>query len=121
MKMPRSDDRGTIAGRATIAGRDRGLSAPEGSARLGPRRVEHQGKTVHAVAQARRLRTVVEDGAEMAAAAAAMNLGAAYAEGAVLGRADGVVQWLVEARPAGAALELGVGGEQRQVAAGAGE
>src|SRR5262249_50309482 len=27
----------------------------------------------------------------------------------------------IEARPAGAALELGVGGEQRQVAAGAGE
>ena len=83
--------------------------------------MKHQRKTVDAVAQAGRLRPVVEDVAEMAAAAAAMNFGAQHAEGAVLGLADGVFERLVEARPAGAALEFGLGGEQRQVAAGAGE
>src|ERR1700736_2785272 len=116
MKIPRPNDRGTIAGQATLAGRDMKVSA-----RLRPRRMKHQRETVHAVAQARRLRAVVEDVAEMAAAAAAMYFGAQHAEGAVLGLADRVLQRLIEARPAGAAFELGVRGEQRQVAAGAGE
>src|SRR3954447_19848250 len=75
------------------------------------RRVEHQRKTVHAVAQAGRLRAVVEDVAEMAAAAGAMDFGAQHAEGPVLGLADGVFQRLPETRPAGAALELGVRGK----------
>src|SRR5215469_10752618 len=83
--------------------------------------MEGQRETVHAVAQAGRLRTVIEDVAEMAAAAAAMYLRAQHAEGPVRGGADRVLERLVEARPAGAALELGLGGEQRQVAAGAGE
>src|SRR5689334_16037926 len=117
MKKPRSDDRGTFAGRATIAGCFR----PAPSARLRPRRMEHQREAVHAIAQAGRLRAVVEDVAEMAAAAAAMHLGAQHAEGTVLGGADGVFERLVEARPAGPAFELGIGGEQRQVATGAGE
>src|SRR5689334_9182991 len=59
--------------------------------------------------------------AEMAAAAAAMHFDPRHAVGAVLGAADRVVERLPETRPAGAAVELGVGGEQRQVAAGAGE
>src|SRR5579864_1518746 len=83
--------------------------------------MKSQRKPVHAVTQPGRLRPVVEDMAEMAAAAAAMHLGPRHAEGAVLGGGDGIVQRLVEARPAGAALELGLGGEQRQVAASAGE
>src|SRR5262249_14129085 len=98
-----------------------GNSCRARSARLRPRRMEDQRKTVHAIAQAGRLRAVVEDVAEVAAAAAAMHFGAGHAEGAVLGGADRILQRLVEARPASAALELGVGGEQRQVAAGAGE
>ena len=57
----------------------------------------------------------------MAAAAAAMHFGARHAERRVLGFADGIVERLPEARPAGAALVFGVRGEQRQVAAGAGE
>src|SRR6202048_771070 len=81
------------------------------------RRMEHQRKTVHAVAQAGRLRAVVEDVAEMAAAATAVNFGAQHAEGAVLGLADGVLERLIKTRPAGAALEFGVGREQRQGAA----
>jgi len=44
--------------------------------------------------------------AEMAAATAAMDLGAQHAERAVLGLAHGVVERLVEARPTGAAFEL---------------
>src|SRR5438477_3948871 len=90
-----------------------------GSRRL--RRVKHQTKSVNAVTQARRLRPVVEDVTEMAAAAATVNFGAQHPEGAVLGLADGVVNRLVEARPAGAALEFGLRGEQRQVATGASE
>src|SRR4051812_10183058 len=57
----------------------------------------------------------------MAAAAPAMHLGAEHSEGAILGLADIALDRLIEARPARAALELGVGREQRQVAAGAGE
>src|ERR1700745_1741811 len=52
-----------------------------------------QRKAVHAIAQAGGLRAVGKYGAER----------------------------IVEARPTGAAFELGLGGEQRQVAAGAGE
>src|SRR6202166_1921722 len=83
--------------------------------------MKHQRKSVHAIAQAGRLWPVVEDVAEMAAAAAAMDLGPQHAEGAVLSLADGIFQRLIEARPAGAALEFRLRGEQRQVAAGAGE
>src|SRR6185369_1931168 len=95
--------------------------AAAASTRLRAGGLEHQREAVDAVAQAGGFRAVVEDVAEMAAAAAAMHLGAQHAEGAVLGLADRVVERLVKTRPAGAALELGVGGEQRQVAAGAGE
>src|SRR5205085_8438738 len=83
--------------------------------------MEYQGVAVHAVAQSGRLRPVVEDVPEVAAAAAAVDFGPQHAEGAVFGLADGVIERLIEARPAGAALELGLRGEQRQVAAGAGE
>src|SRR2546430_13240687 len=83
--------------------------------------MEHEAKAVDAIAQAGRLRSVVEDMAEMAAAAAAMHLSACHAEGAVLGLAERIFQRLIEARPAGAAFEFGVGRKQRQVAAGAGE
>src|ERR1700759_1332258 len=85
------------------------------------RGVEDQAETVDAVAQSGRLRTVVEDVAEMAATAPAMHLGAHHAEGAILGLADIALDRLVEARPTRAALELGLRGEHRQVAAGAGE
>src|ERR1700722_8625728 len=83
--------------------------------------MKDQRKAVHAVAQAGRFRPVVEDMAEMAAAAATMNLGPQHSEGTVFGLADRVVERLIEARPAGAAFEFGLRGEQRQVAAGAGE
>src|SRR4051794_33294810 len=82
--------------------------------------MEHEAETVDAIAQAGRLRTVIEDVAEMAAATAAMHLGAQHAVGTVLGLADIALDRLIKARPAGAALEFGVGGKQRQVAAGAG-
>src|SRR5262245_37555112 len=57
----------------------------------------------------------------MAATAAAMHLDPGHAVGAVFRAAERIVERLIKARPAGAAVELGVGGEQRQVAAGAGE
>src|SRR5467141_4794409 len=83
--------------------------------------MEDQRKAVHAVAQAGRLRPIVKDMTEMAAAAAAVNFGPQHPKGAVFGPADGIVERLIKTRPAGAALEFRLRGEQRQVAAGAGE
>src|SRR5467141_3930137 len=83
--------------------------------------MEDQRKAVHAVAQAGRLRPIVKDMTEMAAAAAAVNFGPQHPKGAVFGLADGIVERLIKTRPAGAALEFRLRGEQRQVAAGAGE
>src|SRR3984893_16371218 len=83
--------------------------------------MEYQRKAVHAVAQAGRLRPIVENVTEMAAAAAAVDFGPQHPKGAVFGLADGVVERLIKTRPAGAALEFRLRGEQRQVAAGAGE
>src|ERR1700760_3278286 len=103
--MPRSNDRGTFAWRATIAG----LFSARGGCGGG----KLQRHAIHAIAKASGLGTIVEDMAEMAAAASAMHLGAHHAEGPVLGFADGVVQRLVETRPAGATLELGLGRKQR--------
>src|SRR5260370_12729401 len=74
-KKPRSEDRGTIAGRATIAGR----SIQESGRRCGSR-TDYQRKTVNAVAQAGRLQPVVEDMTEKAAAASEVNFGARHAE-----------------------------------------
>src|SRR5450759_817158 len=113
--MPRSEDRGTIAGRATIAGRKRR------SGRRRRRRMKYQRNAVHAVAQAGWLWPIVEEVTEMAAATAAMNFGPQHPKGPVFCLADGVLDRLIKTRPAVAALELGLRGEQRQVAAGTGE
>src|SRR5579872_5942417 len=87
----------------------------------GRRRLEGQREAVHAIAQACRLGSIIEDMAEMAVAAPATYRGADHAEGTVLVGADRIVERGPEARPAGAAVELGRGGEQVEVAAGAGE
>ncbi len=63
---------------------------------------------------------VVEDVAEVAAAAAAMFLDAAHAKGGVGSRPDRAGQRAPEARPAGAAVIFGGGREERERAAGAG-
>src|SRR4029079_1521400 len=63
-------------------------------------RVEQQPKSVDAVTQSGRLWRVLGDVTEMATAAAAMDFGTQHPEGAVLGLADGVVDRLVETRPA---------------------
>src|SRR6185312_15655603 len=81
-------------------------------------RLEFQRHTVHAIAQARRRRPVIEDVTEMALASAAMHLGAGHEERTVGRCADSVRQGLVETRPAGAAFELRIRGKQRKVAAG---
>src|SRR3954470_24936931 len=91
------------------------------SVRLRLGRPEDEGEAVHAVTQAGRPRPVVEDVSEMAAAAPAEHFGAAHSEAGVGAGQHGVGEGAEEARPAGAALELCVGGEQRQSAAGAGE
>src|SRR6202043_1978031 len=116
MKIPRSIDRGTIAERATIAG---GIRSSSARRRRG--RMKLQGEAVHAVAQAGRLRPIVENVTEVTTAAAAMNFGPQHPEGAVFGLADGIFKRLPKTRPAGAALIFRFRGEQRQIAAGAGE
>src|SRR6516225_7762301 len=57
----------------------------------------------------------------MTATTVAMHLGADHAEGAILSRPDSVFQRLIEARPAGAALILGLGRAKRMIATSAGE
>src|SRR5262245_15612497 len=84
-------------------------------------RDEFQRSAIDAVAQAGRRRTVIEHMAEMTAAAAAMNLVAHHTEGVVGVGLNRPFNGLVEARPAGAAVELGLRIEEWQVASGAGE
>ena len=84
-------------------------------------RAEHQRRAVLAMAQSGGLRAIVEDMAEMPAAAAAMHFGAGIAQLVVGGFADGVFERLVEAGPAGARVILGRRIKQRQVAALAGK
>src|SRR6186997_610353 len=83
--------------------------------------MKHQPKPVDAIAQTGRLRSVLEDVPHVSAAAAAVDFRARHPERRVLGFANGIVERFPEARPAGAALIFGFRGEQRQVAAGAGE
>src|SRR5687767_13992731 len=83
------------------------------------RRAEVQREAVDAVALAGRRRAVVEDVAEMAAAAAAMPFRPRLEEGVVLLERDVPLDLRPEAWPAGAGLEFRLGGEDRQVAAGA--
>jgi hypothetical protein len=74
--------------------------------------------TVHAVPQPGGLGTIVKDMAEMAAASAAMHLGAGHEKAAVGLRLDGVVDRCEEARPACPAVELGIRGKQWLAATG---
>src|SRR5580704_10667676 len=99
----------------------RSIRATHSSTRPGRGRREFERHAVHAIAQAGRLRPVVEDVAEMAAAAMARYRRARHAERTVGGLVDGLVERRPKTRPAGAAFEFGLRREQRQVAAGAAE
>src|SRR3954469_13240670 len=81
-------------------------AGPWRSGRRGRRRPEHEAEAIDTIAQASRLRAVVENMPEMAAAAAAMHFGPQHPVGAVFGLADSILQRLIETRPAGAALEF---------------
>src|SRR4051794_25545734 len=100
-----------------------GLRCPKSALRLrAPSlRLEVHGDAVDAVAQVRRRRAVLEHVAEMAAAAAAMHLGADHAVAAVGRGLDRARDRIVEARPTGAALELLFRREQLLPASHAGE
>ena len=84
-------------------------------------RLECQSRPVRAVAFARGLRAVGKDVAQMAAAAAAVDLDAPHAQRAVFLRSHRPLDRREEARPPAPALELRVGREQRLPAAGAHE
>src|SRR3954447_9243928 len=111
MKMPRSETGAQLPGGATIAG----------SARRRRARTKYQCEAVDAGTQAGRFWSIVEDVAEVTAAATAMNFSPQHPKRAVLGFADCILERLIETRPTRAALELGLRGEQRQIATGAGE
>src|SRR5690348_16933674 len=84
------------------------------------RGLERQRARVDAVPLAGRLGTVVEDVAKVAAAAAAHDLGAPHEQAVVRPQLDRLGdRGLVEARPAGARMELGVRAEQPGATAGA--
>jgi hypothetical protein len=74
---------------------------------------------VHAIALPGWRRAVVEDMAEMTAAAAAVDLGAGHEKAAVGLGFDRTIERRLEAWPSGSAVELGVRGEKRLAAAGA--
>src|SRR5215831_18828884 len=84
-------------------------------------RLEVQCHAVDAIAQMRRGRPILEHMAEMAAAAAAVHFRAHHPEATVAGGLDRARNRVVEAGPAGAAVELGFRDEQRLPAADAGE
>jgi hypothetical protein len=81
-------------------------------------RVEIEGHTIHAVALAGGLRTIVEDVAEMATAAAAMHLGSGRKEAAVGFGFDCLIKRRPEAGPTRPAVEFGIRSEQRLTATG---
>src|SRR5689334_19187834 len=81
--------------------------------------MEIERDAVHAIAQSGRRRPVLEDVAEMAAAVAAMHLGAHHEKAAVALGFHRAIERRGKARPAGAAVEFGGGVEQRPAAAGA--
>jgi hypothetical protein len=76
---------------------------------------------VDAVALMGGRRAIVEDVPEMTAAGRAVDLGSYHAEGAIDRRLGRALDRLVEARPAGSALELALRLEQRRAATGAAE
>src|SRR6201992_3184182 len=82
--------------------------------------LEAQGGRVDAVALAGRARPVAEDVAQVTAAAAAQDFGAAHEHAVVRAQLDRVLGGgLEEARPAGGGVELGVGPAQAGPAPGA--
>jgi hypothetical protein len=87
----------------------------------GGRRLEDHRNAVHTIAQACRLRAIIEDMTEMAAASAALNRRPYHAEGCTPGLANGPFERRPETRPAGVAIELRGRGEQVSGAAGASE
>src|SRR5690242_15299478 len=87
------------------------------SACRGAGRLEIQRQTVDAVAQAGGRRAVVEDMAEMPAAAPAVDFGALHDECVVRSGSDRIRQGLPEARPACAGFEFRLGRIKGKIAA----
>src|SRR5215831_13662221 len=79
------------------------------------------GDAVDAIAQSSGRRSVLEDMAQMPAAALAMHFRAWQQQQVVGGGADCVRQRPIEARPTGLAVVFGLRGEQRKIAARAGK
>src|SRR5215471_2050698 len=78
--------------------------------------LELQGHTVHAVAQARRRRSIIEHVAEVATTAPAVDLCASHEQALVDAGGHRIFEGCIEARPAGAAVELGLRREQGKIA-----
>lgn len=95
-------------------------AAPRATTQFRPRPLfllEAQADRVHAVAQARRgVRGVVEDVSQVAAAVGAADLGALHPIGVVFMESDGGFARVVEAWPAAAGVELGLGTKELSAA-----
>src|SRR5258706_15315502 len=76
-----------------------------------------ESDAVDAIAQARRLGTVIEDVTQVAATVIAGNCGSHHAEAHILGRPDSSLDRRPEAWPAGAAVEVRGRREQGEVPA----
>src|SRR5262245_16317549 len=81
--------------------------------------LELQSHSVHAIAQARRRRSIIEHVAEVATAALAVDLCASHEQALVDAGGYRIFEGCIEARPAGAAVELGLRREQGKIAPGA--
>src|SRR5262249_49434900 len=78
--------------------------------------LELQAHAVHAVAPARRRRSIIEHVAEVASAAPAVDLCASSEQALVDAGGHRIFEGCIEARPAGAAVELGLRREQGKIA-----
>src|SRR5215471_6927810 len=92
-----------------------------GQINSGGARLERESETVHAIALAGWRRAVGKDMAEMAAALRTVDARTNHAERAVLLDPNRIVERGPEARPAGAAVELGIGREKRELTTGTDE
>jgi hypothetical protein len=88
-----------------------------GFAAAASERLEGHRDAIHAVPQTGRRWSIVEHVAEVASASAAQNFGANHAQAGIWAFEHRVVDGLPEARPSGAAVELGVRGVEVQRAA----
>src|SRR5690606_7245498 len=105
--------------RARISPRTKNPGSLRGLRSFARRKVQRHA--IDAIAQSSGWGAIGKHMAQMAAACGTVHLGALHAEAAVGGGLHRSGQWIVEPRPAGAALEFERRGKERRIATGAGK